>query len=392
MSAASLATLGPPLSFRPSNLRSHDSWFSILLLAIAFLFVWLCRFVGPASIQPWVQPLPFQSSLDLFLLLAALIVAIVLHEAGHLIASLLLGFHIFGGTFGPLQLQTLPGTSKFTWSSGSFLSASVSAVPRSMNCWRQAMLIVVAAGPIATLATCVLVTRITATGHVFTFLQIAFVQVSTLLFTLGLFPNSRYARQQNDARLFVDLLRKNDGATEMELKVLLKQQMLAGTRPQDFSMALLQRLANFRGRQESQLLFAQAMLQWAIDSDYFELADAWDAHAIALSKECHPRARNSALASSACFDVIFRSDLESARSKFAEVDFASLFPTCFEHRARAAQQIALGRLYRAPAHILRAQYSLPKGIEYYMFERLLLEKLHMRVLRADKPSVAAATA
>ncbi len=78
--------------------------------------------------------------------------------------------------------------------------------------------------------------------------------------------------------------------------------------------------------------------------------------------------------------MIFREDFQSARDKFELVDCGALFPACFAHRSRAAKEIAAGHLNRVALHILRAQYSLPKGINSYALERSLLEKLHMKAL------------
>ena len=364
--------------------RRRDGLFSLFLFILAIVFLWTCRLFGPLSIQQWFAPAPLQEPVDLLLLLAAVLAAMLVHEVGHLLASVLLGFQVLGGTLGPMQIQVLPGTSKFSWSLKTFFTGSVSAVPRSMGHWRAAMMAVAAAGPIATLASAWAAATLHPPDHAWFVLQVVFLQVSALLFFLGLIPNSREARQHNDARILLDLMLRNKGCEELELKVLLKQQVLSGVRPEDYPHELLARLAGFEGRSESRVLFAQALVHWAVDSGEIELADIWDQHAFSLADDCGLRMRNSVLASSACFDVIFRRDLEAARSKFEQVDFHVLFPACFEQRARAANQIALGRLHRAPAYIIRAQYALPRGIAYYTLERSLLAMLHMIVLNGGE--------
>jgi hypothetical protein len=81
---------------------------------------------------------------------------------------------------------------------------------------------------------------------------------------------------------------------------------------------------------------------------------------------------------------LFRDDFEAARSKFTQVNTRMLFPKCLEYRARAACQIAMGRSHKAAREILRAQYSLPRGIVAYDLERKLLENLHLRVLAVSQ--------
>jgi len=363
--------------------KRRDVLFSFYMLILAAMLIWVFNTHGPVAIRHFFGPLPFEAPVDFLLFLAATLAAMLLHEAGHLLVSLVLGFRILGGSIGPLQIQRLPGDWKLTWSLKKLFTGSVSAVPRGMNYWRQAMIAVVAAGPLTTLGAGLTAANFHPAGHAVILLQISFVQVSMVLFLLGLIPNSRQARRQNDARLLLDLTLRNQGAEEMELRVLLKQYVLSGERPQDYSRALLVRLAAFRGRSESQLLFALAMANWAMDSEQIELADAWDMRALGLVSECGAPIQNSALASSACFDVIFREDMESAREKFALVDCSALFPTSFAQRASAAKEIAAGHLHRAPRHILRAQYALPRGNGYYALERFLLDRLHMKVLTAS---------
>jgi hypothetical protein len=353
----------------------HDVLFSLLLLFPAVALLLTFRFLVPDPVRGLFAQVPF----DPASLAGSVLAAMLVHEAGHLLIALGLGFVILGGSLGPLQIQTQTGEWKASWSWKTLFSASISAMPRSMRHWRGAMMAVILAGPGATLIGGFLMA--TARPSVF---QVYFVQVSMLFFFLGLIPNGQRARRQNDARLLIDLFCRNEGAEELELRVRLKQQALEGERPQDYPRELLDRLAAFRGRPEGEALFAQALAQWATDSDEIEKADEWDLKAVAAAEACAGPSKNSVLAWSAGFDVIFREDRESARTKFAQVDFDALFPSCVGYRARAARQIALGRLHRAPAYILSAQYALPRGNGHYALERNLLERLHMLALGAGQ--------
>jgi hypothetical protein len=376
--------LWPPPNSSASVTKGSEAAFSLSLLVLALVFIWTCRSFSPDPIRHWFAQVPLNTPFDLLLLPAAVLAAILLHEAGHLLASLLLGFRILGGSIGPFQIQMIPGDSKISWSWKTAFTGSISAVPRGMHYWRQSMMTVISAGPALTLISGLMAASYRPSSHLSTVLQVYFVQVSALLFVLGLIPNGRHARRYNDARLLLDLLSHSPGADELELKVRLKQLVLSGERPQDYPRELIIRLAAFRGRPDGEALFAQALVQWSIDSGELELADAWDRRSLALAEQCAPPVKNSALASSACFDVIFRQDYESARTKFAQVDCDSLFPSCLAHRARAARLIASGRRHRAPAHILRAQYALPRGNAHYALERTLLDKLHGMALQSDR--------
>ncbi len=242
------------------------------------------------------------------------------------------------------------------------------------------MLVVIAAGPAATLASGLATTMLFGAGRCPPVFAIAFVQLSLLLFTLGLIPNGRKARTRNDAQLFLELAFSRMSAKEMELYARLSQNLMAGVRPQDYSVDLLAELLDWRGRPDMEFLFAQTISRWALDSNDLEVADAWDAHALGLSGMCNERIRNKAIASSACFDVLFRNDFGSARTKFSEANLDALFPVCFEHLARACRHFAAGQIQMTPREILLAQYTLPPGVAAYSVERRMLDQLHMKVV------------
>jgi len=99
-----------------------------------------------------------------------------------------------------------------------------------------------------------------------------------------------------------------------------------------------------------------------------------------------PRTKNTALAESACFDVLFRNNVKAARVKFDAVEFEMLFPPCLAERARAARFIANDLPHLAFRNILRAQYALPVGLAYYDYERSLLDRLHAMALKQSNPA------
>jgi hypothetical protein len=176
------------------------------------------------------------------------------------------------------------------------------------------------------------------------------------------------------------LKRNASEAQEMRLYHQAAQLTITGVRPRDYSESLLRELAEWRGRADTNVLIARTMTEWALDCHEFALADVWDRQALAQSQHCEERLQNSVLASSACLDLLFRDDPAAARRKFAEVKFDSLFPPSFAHRAKAACLLAGEQASRVPAQIIRAQYALPLGVSYYDFDRMLLEKLHLKAL------------
>jgi hypothetical protein len=255
------------------------------------------------------------------------------------------------------------------------------------------MMLVVAAGPAATLAGFVLAARVATSSDLGSWTG-AFWSALTLfhffLFVLGLIPNSESARIRNDARLFLALQRGGPAARELNLYHRLTQLRLAASRPYDYPASLLSEAALSPGRPEANLLVARTHSEWALDSDDVAAADVWDQRALEQAERCEGRLRNSALAASGCFDILFRSDAAAARDKLQKVDFDTLFPKYFAHRAKAAWLLANGRLAEVPAQVLRAQYALPLGLPYYDFERMLLGKLHLKALGVSEDALVSA--
>jgi Zn-dependent protease len=353
------------------------------LLAIALAVGVLLQSFGPRWVRSIFSAVRLDSPRDVAAVLASLAAAMVLHELGHLLAATTLNFEILGISFGPLRLQRLHGKQTVHFSGNRLFGCSVSALPRSMEHWRARMMVVVASGPAATLLAGVVSVCALASGEPRgwpTIFWSSFAQFNFFLFLLGLIPNGNKALLRNDATLFLALKRNALEAQEMRLYHQAAQLTIAGVRPCDYSGRFLRELAEWTGRADTNMLIAKTMMEWAIDCGDLSLADVWDRQALAQSLNCEPRQRNSVLAASACFDVLFRNDPAAARAKFAEVNFDSLFPPSFSYRARAACLLAGDRAARAPAQIIRAQYALPLGINYYNFDRMLLEKLHLKAL------------
>jgi hypothetical protein len=203
-----------------------------------------------------------------------------------------------------------------------------------------------------------------------------------LIFVLGLIPNGESAKARNDATLFLALYRNATAAQELSLYHRLMQLRLAAIRPCDYPSSLMSHVAQWKGRTEANLLVARTLSEWALDCDDQARASVWERRALELSEHCDARLRNSALAASGCFDVLFRDDIAAARDKFRKVDFDTLFPEYFAYRARAACLLANEMTAQVPAQVIRAQYALPHGLPYYDFERMLLARLHFKALGA----------
>jgi hypothetical protein len=183
--------------------------------------------------------------------------------------------------------------------------------------------------------------------------------------------------------MFSSLWRNTPEAQEILLYHLITQMQMTGLRPREYPERVIREIAAAHGRPEARLLYANTIVLWAIDRGDLATADAWDRRALELSESCELRLENLTLAKSACFDVLFRKDLTAGKSKFADVEFATLTPDWFRHRAQGAQCLASGNVSGALAETCRAESLFPKRLPYYDFEKMLLEALHQLALEVQ---------
>jgi hypothetical protein len=384
MEPAARKRVDPPLPPLPTRLekgqaKSKFSW-HLLLLAVAIGIA--AKLFGPSWARMLFQGVRLESLSALGAFAAAFAAGIVLHEAGHLIAGVLLDFELIGASLGPLRAAYFHGKWTFQLS-GTLFSGSISAIPRNNHAWRKRMLLVVAAGPAATLLTgvaCGLLLLNGASNDWMRCFLASLTQLSFFLFFLGLIPNGSKAQVRNDARLCYSLFRNTVEAQEILLYHLVTQLGVAGMRPRDYPERLIRKLAAAQSRPDMSLIYAYTIMMWAIDCGAMHTAEAWEQRALELCERCDLRLQNLTLARSAFFDVLFRDKLALARCKFAEVNLEILSPQYFMHRTKAAYQLAAGNIEEALAEVHRARFYFPKRLPYYDFERALLGQLHSKTV------------
>ena len=366
---------------RPAELRFH-----LLLLVAAVAVGSFLQVFGPAWSRAIIEQVRLDSIIGILVLVLAVLASVMAHESGHFSAALAADYEILGGALGPLQFDYWNKRCIVRFRAGQWSRCSISAVPRHMDAdWRVRMMWVVVAGPLASLLF-LLLAGLMAMRSSAPFWS-ACTEVNFFLVILGLIPNSPIAPVRNDAALFLALWQNERDAQDIFRCHQAIELSLRPVRPQDFPQPLLAELAGFtEGRAYTRWVVARRMVEWAFDSGHFHLATAWDRAALAAALRCGPHMANNALAESACLDLLVRSDRRSASRKFARVQFAQLFPPSLAERARAACLLVNDSPQKAPAHILRAQYSLPLGNPYYDFDRTLLERLHSLALAEGAPT------
>ena len=372
-----------PGPWKTPRTKSKFSW-QLLLLALAIGIA--AKVFGPSWVRMVFQAVGLGTVTTLAAFWAAFAASIVLHESGHLIAAVRQDFEILGASLGPIRTVHLHGKWRFQYS-GTFMSGSISAIPRENHAWRKRMLLVVAAGPAATLltgiASALLLFSSRFDGWMLYFLA-SLTELSFFLFVLGLIPNGSKAQMRNDAQLCSSLFRNTVEAQEILLYHLVTQLGVAGMRPRDYPERLIRKLAVGRSRPDMSLIYAHTVIIWATDRGDIHTADAWDQRAMELCERCDVRLQNLTIARSAFFDVLFRDNLAAARSKFADVNLEVLSPHYLMHRVKAAYQVAAGNIEEALAEVHRARFSFPIRLPYYDYEQALLGQLHKKAIEVDE--------
>jgi hypothetical protein len=108
--------------------RQKDMRFHAALFVVAVALGLLLEAAGPRWVQAIFRNVNFNSFANTSTMLAALLVAVVTHEAGHLFMAWLCGFEILGGKLGPLRLERLHGARKISFSRSGLFSCAISAV------------------------------------------------------------------------------------------------------------------------------------------------------------------------------------------------------------------------------------------------------------------------
>ena len=351
---------------------------SLRLLAVALITGVAAEQVGPSPLRAVLSGLRLDSAGTALSLVIALLLAVIIHEAGHLTAASLMDFSFMGASVGPLRVTHLHGRWDARLVARNPLSASISAIPRHMGDWGRRMSVVIAGGPGATLlsgiAAAVLFLNLPGDGAAKNFL-VGLAQVSFYIFVLGLIPNARDARVRNDARLLLTVLNRSGEGQELFLYNSVEQQRLLGARPADLPRHLIHPLMEFRGRRDFCYYFAHTVAEWASDRGELTDAEVWYREALARSEDCDERIRSLARAHLAAFLLLEHADAESARKALQGVELHLLSPAYLAARTLAVAAFTEGNQKAVLDAIVTGRSALRSDLPLYQRERKLLAKL-----------------
>lgn len=332
----------PPRARNP--LQETGGFKFSLLIAVVLLIAAALNFAGPTWLQSILDATQVSSSSCMPPLVVAYCFSILWHESGHLIAAKLVGFEVTAINLGPVQISRTATDVHCRLQRRNWFAASISAFPRRGASWRTRMLTVIAAGPVMTLFAALISVSVLAqlhpTGVAATFLAFV-VELNALLFVLGLLPNPRHARVRNDARLFISVWANAADAEEILRYHLLMQLRHEGFRPRFYPAHLIREFARPCERSDFGFVFASAITECALDMQLFEMADAWDRHALETGTRCAAPWSASAIGQSAFLDIVHRNDYRAAREKVTQISLDLIRPEWLMHRTAALYRLLM---------------------------------------------------
>lgn len=313
---------------------------------------------------------------QLVILLVTTFATLAIHEGGHLVASLLSGFEITALRLGPARLWKRGAGWALRLNAHGVFSGGVVAFPKDNERWRERMLAVIAAGPLATLLSAATIYAAVC-GYVLPgAIGWPFIEISLVIFILGLLPNSMEAASPNDAALFLAIWRDGRQANSLFLYHLVLQQQRAGREAGDFPLWLINLIATFQGRREFMAIYADIVAAWCFERGHGKAGEAWDRRALLLAVGCTKEVRQVCLANSASFDLAYRRDVAGAKRKLKELRVGALTSPSLRHRAEAIRALVEGRVRSSLTEIRAAREWLPIYQQDRGWEHGLLRRLH----------------
>jgi hypothetical protein len=187
---------------------------------------------------PWLQ------------IFAALLIVIVVHEAGHAVVGQLFGMKLRAFIVGPFQWRIRDGRWNFQFLPSKLLSAggAASLVPTRPNQPPSHEVWMIAAGPLAGLLTglIALAVALTATGSLYRQYWELLAMVSTLslvTFAANLIPMCPEGTYSDGAQIY-QLLRGGPWAELHRVFSIVASTLVTPVRPKDFDIQAIQRVSN----------------------------------------------------------------------------------------------------------------------------------------------------
>lgn len=333
---------------------------------------------------PWIVE---SSTIDIFvsgsaiiLIIAALpifFLLILIHELGHAFGGFITGQEFLMMTVGPLGLIKQNGRIIFKWIARSGLMGGCSYLPKNRDHFIRSRMILVLMGPlfiwISFFIFLVAGIRLRSAAPLYSDLFILASIIAGILALLDSFPGKGNG-YCNDARQFIDLLKKDRSAEELADIIHLHNKSISGTRPRDLDEDILRRnLETPSANLSFQAVFRMAAYCCYLDSGDVPNAKIHLDKALENFDEIAKGIRQGFALEKAFSAAFFDDDLETAREWMKKSKGGFVSPHV-QARAEAAIAARMGDAAMARQKIKEAREDLKKTIDKggaYLEEDLL---------------------
>lgn len=312
---------------------------------------------GVGLLAPWDGP-KWMKLVALLTLPAWWMVAVGIHEFGHVVGGWLGGGRLLLYVVGPFMWRRTPAGLKFSWNRQVNLSGGLAAClpldPGAVSANRFAVMI--AGGPVSSLLLTAMLAggagllSIGEPGAARSLLQHQAVfgaAISLLIFVVTALPGTA-GGFKSDGRRFVELLR-NDARSEQEKAMLVLTTLsLGGVRPADYDPGLVAQVTALRDGSMFDLLGHYSAFHHAMDCGEPVRAQAALDHVLSGEEKLAPFLRDAARCDYAWLLARHTTDAVAARA-WLETAGALAFDPATRLRAEAAVLLAEGRKSEAAA-------------------------------------------
>lgn len=316
---------------RPAAKRSRSRWRLagvIVASALVGVIAGLAGFATGRSAR--VQPSPWLPVTGL----AGALIAIAVHELGHVAAGLTQGLAFKWMTVGPLRVSLEHGRLRFGVNRVGILWGGVAVLqPRDDRDLRRRMCWFAAGGPLASLALAA-VAWVAAEGA-WREAWLMTCLASLLMAVVTLVPSQMHGLRSDGGRL-LDLLR--DGpARQRECRMLeIIGAMNAGRRPSSWNAGTMRAILEEPAGYHLEVPSLLSAYLWCLDRDAVDEAEAVLERAVASATTHAPFFRAAVLLEAAWWHAVKRDDLALAERALDEAGSATVLGESTRLRAHAA--------------------------------------------------------
>lgn len=276
--------------------------------------------VGHSAMKAeWIgERLHVLAAWDLLILPILILLALALHEAGHLLGGLTRGMRFLLFIVGPFKLSRTPSGIRFDWvfNLGTF-GGMAAATPNPDQPMLPQLKRLIVGGPLASLIVAVIgiATGMAFEGRLGTY-SLFVGAISVLIFVVTAVP-FRASGFMSDGMQMLELLRGGRCVEERQVLTILVSQSLAGVRPRDLDPEAIAKALNFESAEPLRQI-ATRLLAYLAAVDRHDI-EASDAHASWLAEHVnqYPQGFRQSITIELCLHAALRADQDRARAWMA---------------------------------------------------------------------------